>query len=386
MAMKPRVIWLCSWYPNEVDRFTGDFIQRHALASSAFTQIDVVHVVHGCSEKKETVHRVNAQLRETIIYTTAGNKLTRHWFLRKAYAQFFTSYEAQYGKPDALHVHVAFPAGIIGRIWKKRWGIPLLLTEHYGIYNALVEDAFPKRSLWFQRATQTAVQAANMVLPVSDALAHDMQKYVGKFPYTVVPNVVDTSLFYPSEKVKTIQPFRFVHVSNMAAVKNIPGLLRAFAEVVRVAPSAQLYLLGAKPEALLQETEVLELLNRSVFFEDEMAYAEVAERVRDAHAGVLFSHSEMLPCSLLEWLCSGLPVVASRVGGIPEVIDEKNGILVEAGNEEALTEALLTMMRNYTQYNCQHIAQAAMAQFSYDAVGQQLQSIYLKQLKQTNVQ
>lgn len=383
--MKPRVIWLCSWYPNDVDRFTGDFIQRHALAAAQFAHIDIVHVVHGTAEPKITVHRVHADLRETILYTAASHKLSRHWQLRKAYARFFLQYEAELGKPDALHVHVAFPAGIIGRIWKKRWQIPLFLTEHYGIYNNTVADAFPTRSYWFKRATQRAVQAANSVLPVSEALAKGMQQYVGTFPYTVVPNVVDTQLFYPSNTLKLPEPFRFVHVSNMAPVKNVSGLLRAFAKVVKEAPTAQLYLLGAKPEALLHEAAQLGLLNTSVFFENEMAYAEVALRVREAHAGVLFSDSEMLPCSLLEWLCSGLPVVATRVGGIPEVIHEGNGILVDAGNEEALCAALLSMMHHYAQYNTRQLAMEAQAQFSYAAVGRQLFDIYTATLTQTNV-
>ena len=385
-SMKPRVIWLCSWYPNEADRFTGDFIQRHALAAAQFAHINVVHVVHGTAEKKITEHRVHANLHETIIYTGAKHTLSRHWLMRKAYARFLNAYEASYGKPDALHVHVAFPAGIIGRIWKTRWQIPLFLTEHYGIYNNIVADAFPTRSVWFQRATQRAVQAATRVLPVSEALARGMQQYLGAFRYTVVPNVVDTQLFYGLHTPKPPAPFRFVHVSNMAAVKNVRGLLRAFANVVKQVPSAQLHLLGAKPEALLNEAAALGLLNRSVFFEHEMAYAEVAQRVREAHAGVLFSDSEMLPCSLLEWLCSGLPVVATRVGGIPEVIHEGNGLLVDAGDEKKLSAAMLSTMAHYAQYNTRQVAAEAQAQFSYDAVGRQLLAIYTAVLTQTNVQ
>lgn len=373
--MKPRVVWLCSWYPNELDRFTGDFIQRHAVAASELAEIDVVHVVAGGSVKKTVVSVVNASLRETIIYTGSTSKVARYWSMWKAYRRFFNGYETEHGKPDLLHVHVAFPAGLFGRIWKHKWQIPMVLTEHYGIYNTTVDDAFPTRSFLFQQATRRAVGAANLVLPVSEALAKGMMQYVGQFPYKVVPNVVDTELFY-NQLLALPSPFQFIHVSNMAPVKNISGILKAFAEVVARRNDVELHLVGAQPAQYIEEARQLGLLNKTVYFHAECTYAEVAEKVRSAHCGVLFSDSEMLPCSLLEWLCTGMPVIATRVGGIPEAINSTNGILVEAGNERGLTEAMLTMMEQYANYNPHQIALEAVKQYSYSSVGKQISDVY----------
>jgi glycosyltransferase involved in cell wall biosynthesis len=108
--------------------------------------------------------------------------------------------------------------------------------------------------------------------------------------------------------------------------------------------------------------------------------------VRKAHCGVLFSHSEMLPCSLLEWLCAGIPVIASKVGGIPEVVNSSNGLLVSAGNEDELTTAMLSMLNNYTQYQRASIAASASASFSYRAVAKQFEKIYSLLLSSTNTQ
>ena len=373
--MKPRVVWLCSWYPNELDRFTGDFIQRHAVAASELAEIDVVHVVHGSIVKKTVVSVVNASLRETIIYTGSTSKVARYWSMWKAYRRFFKGYETDHGKPDLLHVHVAFPAGLFGRIWKHKWHIPMVLTEHYGIYNTTVEDAFTTRSFLFQQATRRAVGAANMVLPVSEALAKGMMQFVGQFPYKVIPNVVDTHIFYNQSLVMP-SPFRFIHVSNMAPVKNISGILKAFAEVVARRNDVELHLVGAQPAQYIEEAHHLGLLNKTVYFHAECTYAEVAEKVRSAHCGVLFSDSEMLPCSLLEWLCTGMPVIATRVGGIPEAINSTNGILVEAGNDRGLAEAMLTMMEQYANYNPQQIALEAVKQYSYSSVGKQISDVY----------
>jgi glycosyltransferase involved in cell wall biosynthesis len=383
--MKPRVVWLCSWYPNELDRFTGDFIQRHAVAASEEADIDVVHVVTGGFVKKTVVTLVNASLRETIIYTGASNKVMRYWAMFKAYGLFFKRLLAEKGKPDLLHVHVAFPAGLVGRIWQQRWQIPMLLTEHYGIYNNTVADAFPSRSLLFQKATRLAVSGANLVLPVSNALAKGMMEFVGRFPYTVVPNVVDTNLFYEQTVVPS-ERFRFIHVSNMMPVKNITGILNAFAAVVAERKEVELHLVGAEPAVYVAQAVALGLLNTHVFFHPECSYAQVAEMVRKAHCGVLFSHSEMLPCSLLEWLCTGLPVIASDVGGIPEVVNANNGLLVPAGNEAKLSKAMLSMLDGYNQYHRSTIAASASGTFSYQAVAKQFEKIYTSLLPTTNTQ
>jgi glycosyltransferase involved in cell wall biosynthesis len=169
----------------------------------------------------------------------------------------------------------------------------------------------------------------------------------------------------------------------MLPVKNIAGLLRAFASVVAQRQNVELHLVGAQPSEYCALAHNLELLNKHVFFHPECSYARVAEMVRKAHCGVLFSHSEMLPCSLLEGLCAGIPVIASKVGGIPEVVNNTNGLLVSAGNEAELTTAMLRMLDNYSQYHRASIAASASASFSYWAVAKQFEKIYTSLLSVT---
>ncbi|TAL42608.1 MAG: glycosyltransferase, partial [Chitinophagaceae bacterium] len=78
----------------------------------------------------------------------------------------------------------------------------------------------------------------------------------------------------------------------------------------------------------------------------------------------------------LEALCCGLPVIATRVGGIPEIINQQNGLLIEPGNETQLIQAIEKMMDHYSNYNRKTISENAVLKFSYASVGQQLYSLY----------
>jgi glycosyltransferase involved in cell wall biosynthesis len=83
-----------------------------------------------------------------------------------------------------------------------------------------------------------------------------------------------------------------------------------------------------------------------------------------------------MPCVVLEALCSGLPVIASHVGGIPEVVRQENGILVEPGNEVQLLDAMKMMMANRNFYDRLFISKVAASEFSYETVGQKICSVY----------
>jgi glycosyltransferase involved in cell wall biosynthesis len=122
------------------------------------------------------------------------------------------------------------------------------------------------------------------------------------------------------------------------------------------------------------------LLDKRVFLTGEVTYSEVASLMRGAHFLLLFSRYENLPCVILEALCCGLPVVATRVGGIPEILDNSNGILVDNEREDQLLQALNAMLDGYAVYDRPSIAKKAAERFSYPVIGGQLAGIYRRLL------
>ncbi len=83
-----------------------------------------------------------------------------------------------------------------------------------------------------------------------------------------------------------------------------------------------------------------------------------------------------MPCVILEALSCGLPVISSEVGGIAEVIDKENGILVEPGNEMQLEYAMTEIISRYNFFNRDKIAESAHAKFSYPVIGRKFNELY----------
>ena len=190
-----------------------------------------------------------------------------------------------------------------------------------------------------------------------------------------MPNVVDTSLFCPSDE--KYERFTFIHVSNMVPLKNVEGILSAFKKfLLQTNANAQLIMIGNRSnhyELLAQE---LNLLNTSVFFRGEVFHPDVAKEMQRCHAFVLNSHIENSPCVIGEALCCGLPVIATAVGGVPELVGTANGLLAPSANEEKLAEAMQRIYQHTNDYITGEIAAAAQEKFSFGAIANLFLKLY----------
>lgn len=276
-------------------------------------------------------------------------------------------------RPDVIHAHVygaAVPAAIVA----SRSGIPLVITEQF--------TGFPRRSLsgvevWKARY---AYKHAARALPVSQHLREAMRSYGIDVPFEVVPNVVDTSLFFAPEDSRNGGPERrLVFVGNLESSqhKGFPTLLRALVLLRERRRDWELDVIGDGPERARYEASAEALgLGQLVTFHGSQPKAAIAQMMRAADLFVLPSRFDNLPCAVVEALASGLPVVSTTVGGIPELVDERSGMLVPPDNPAALTDGLHDMLEDLETYDRRAIGAAARDRYSYQVVGEQLSCIY----------
>lgn len=382
ISSKKHILFLARWYPHRYDPMFGLFIQRHAEAAALFNKLTVVYTQEDPKAERcfEICRTSNGNLREIIVYYKKSNgipllsKLINQWrFFRANLTAVMLAEKEQ--KFDLIHVHILTRLGLLGWLLAFRRRIPYLITEHWSRYlpvNKGFNGFFRK---WVSRFV---VKRAAMVTTVTNDLMLAMQSYQLKNQhYTVLPNVVDMELFQPLAKPQHTT-VNFVHISCFEdKSKNISGLLRAIGKLSDAELDFSFTLIGDGMDfdwlkAYANELKISEKIN----FTGLLQGIDLAKKLAQSDVLVLFSNYENMPVVILEALACGIPVVATRVGGIPEMIDKSNGMLVDAGDESGLADALISISKNYQNYDAAALRGRVAAQYSMKAVGQQLDKWY----------
>jgi len=378
---RKKILWLCSWYPSKMDPFNGDFIQRHARAAALFNDIHVIHVTYDYpNDVENSGQELNSigQLTEQIVYfkkkKSLKAKLTNQLRWLANYKKTIRNYIIKNGKPDLVHLHVPMKAGVLALWMKKSYKISYIVTEHWGIYNHIVEDKYASKSVAFKKYTKKIFERASKFISVSDYLAKGINRQICKKDYVVIPNAVDTDLFYYKEKEASA--FRFIHVSNMVPLKNAEGILRSFKNFIQQNINAELIMVGDIGPQIRDYAQTLSFPAGAIKFLGEIPYTQVAAEMQKADCLLLFSNIENSPCVIGEALCCGLPVITTNVGGIPELTSESNSLLIESKDEDALTQAMHEMVGGINNYNRKKIAENAISKFSYSVIGKQINTVY----------
>jgi glycosyltransferase involved in cell wall biosynthesis len=380
-----KVLWLCSWYPHSIDPYDGDFIERQAKALSLHIQVDVIHVVQNFNFlKKETRLRVEekqeGQLHSSVYFlplpkTTISffQKLLFNKQYQSLYKKLIADYISKNDKPDLIHLHVPVKAGSMAVQVKKEYNIPFVVTEHSSAYFEHIPENYFSRNRYFRFVTKQSFEEAAAVSSVSDWLLKRLNSLFTIKQTKLIRNVVDTTLFYPAENKheRTV----FIHVSMMHPLKNVIGILHALAALKERHAHWEMWFVGP---VLKENTTLAERLGIAdqINWKGTLSYKAVAECVRSADALVHFSKYENLPCVINEALCCGVPVISSDVGGIAELINSSNGVLIAPVDINALTNSLEDFLQQKIKYNKTEIAATAANQFSEHVIGSQLLEWY----------
>jgi glycosyltransferase involved in cell wall biosynthesis len=378
-----KILWLASWYPNARDPYSGDFIQRQAEAVSLFQPLLVIYVGKSSetSVRNSGLHIENKteNLKEHLAYYESNNNMYSKWGSLYLYLKKNLAVIKQLRKnnelPDLVHVQVAMKAGLIALYLKWKYHIPYVLTEHWSGYYPQSKDSLFRKSFLERILTKRILKNAARLLPVSDALGKQINECWAKVPYERIPNTVNTKLFYPAAYKKP-HPFRFIHISSLLYPKNAEGIIHVFTLMLRLGFDIELVLVGPLNPSVNKLLPEDVMASGKIFTTGEISYEEVGRELRKADALVMFSYYENMPCVILEALCSGIPVIATRVGGIPEAVNPECGILIEAGKEVQLFEAMKEMIANYDYYENDLNSRFAAGQYSYESVGKKIIRVY----------
>jgi len=197
--------------------------------------------------------------------------------------------------------------------------------------------------------------------------------------YLVLPNVVDTEEYTIALKKSDPGKKRFMHISCFEdRSKNISGILRTLCKVAETRTDFECQMVGEgiDLEKLKSYARDLGLNENLVKFTGLLENSEVVEAYQSAAFMVMFSNYENMPVVISEAFACGLSVIATAVGGIPEYINNQNGILVPCRDESSLLEAISFMLDHGAEFNRNQIRQKAVEIFGKEAVAKKLRELY----------
>lgn len=243
---------------------------------------------------------------------------------------------------DLVHVH----GFRLDHVWALRWArsrrIPSMYTEH-----GTISDW---DGLWENDAAE-GVRHADIIACVSKRSRESLYKFIPKeTSVRIVPHIVDDPAAAAAgngsnRDMDGSSPVRLTCVARLQQEKGGVSLVRAMRRVADRLPETRLALAGDGPDReALRELAASLGLEENIIFRGRFAPRDLPLLMEETDIVVLPSLTEGLPLTLLEAMAFAKPIVATRVGGIPELIRHgENGLLVEPGDEEALADALLRL-------------------------------------------
>lgn len=253
-------------------------------------------------------------------------------------------------KIDIIHAHSTVPTGFLAVIVSKIVRIPSFVTAH-----GMDVNNFEKSQI-FRYLIRVTMNNCNKAIAVSEDLALKMQLFeVDENNIVVLNNAINLKIFKPisNEEIRVKynikdQDILLLYVGYLDTFKGVFELMDAFFEIHKKNSKIKLLIVGEGPKrSELEEKSSKLKLNEFVIFTDKISHDEMHKYYQASDIFILPSYSEGLPLSILEAMACGIPVVASNVGGIPEIIkDYENGLLVNLKDKNDLYKKLRILIND----------------------------------------
>jgi teichuronic acid biosynthesis glycosyltransferase TuaC len=284
----------------------------------------------------------------------------------------FAEYAARHGIPDLVHAHACLNAGVLAALICARHGVPFIVTEH--------STGFAEGRLrWWERdLVRRVIARAEARIAVSPHLAGLLEHQFPGASWSYLPNILGEAFLAPAA-LPARPPghsFVFLCAARLVPAKNHALLIDAFADAFPGDRGVRLLLAGDGPLRSEIERRAAE---RGIAAQVDFLGTLSAERLRgamqSADAFVLASDVETFGVVVIEGQAAGLPVVSTASGGPDHLVEPANGLLVPAGDRQALSGALVEMRHRAPQYDRAVISAEARRRFGPESFARKFAEI-----------
>lgn len=311
-----------------------------------------------------------------------GNALCKIWYFLNSMIRLFCKLLLD-KNVQIVHVHTAADtdfkrSGMV--LWlSKAMGRKVILHSHASRFKDYYAEANEKEKSWIV----STINKADVLIVLSESwktwfasIGVVKEKIVILHNITAYPAINEN---VQEEKRRNIErPIRFLFLGEIGKRKGVFDIIKAFANHKEtLTGKAMLRIGGNKNEDVLISAINDNELSDIVKFEGFVSGKVKIELLNWADVYILPSYNEGLPISILEAMSYGMPIITTPVGGIPEIVDNTNGILVEPGDEEAIFGAMCHYVHNRNAIQDQgQISKRKAQEYLPDFVLSHLKSIY----------
>lgn len=327
---------------------------------------------------EEQAERLKAQhdlaLYDMVAPSSDGNGLG--WFMASFLDSLWAALKFPFRpRPEIAHIHTshrysfyraAFYVLYSAYVWRR----PVVLHIHGSSFDDFATTDDPGIR-WLQ---SIVFAGADEIVVLSEYWRDILTNRVPPEKLTVLPNAVDPDNYDPEYET---HPPHIVFVSNLYDRKGVLDLAEAIEDFGEQGPTFQLTIAGTGP--LKEEVAAFASRNDHVEYVGYVTEAEKRELLESGSIFVLPTHAEGLPIAMLEGMAGGNAIITTKVGSIPEVITDENGILIDPGDTAQLQRAIESLVTDPTEIArmARNNRKLIEEKYSWDRTIEQLEELYV---------
>lgn len=376
---------IAAWWPTKEQPGLGIFIKEQIKSLQPFGN---QHVVYLTISKNEKLSSASISLTETfedgihlyqVSIKTSIRKFGFHdQLVKKGYNKILKTLFKQYGF-KFIHLHVRSHLTRFVFELNDFKHIPIVHTEHFSHYNRGIHLLSKReKSKEIERLKQWfSSDRLKYFLPVSKDLANTVKKdyQIDQTKVLTIPNVATAEFCSNNAIVSDVQK-RITLVARWTEPKNLPLFFEALKKVPLAEKSEFVIDIIGDGDQINEVQNSKDAIKENINFHGFKSKDYIASLLSRSAFFVHPTDMENLPTVISEALCLGVPVLSMNINGIPEMIDESNGVLVQPKKPIELALAIEQMLNDYPKYDREKIANTARAKYSQESIGGKIMEIY----------
>jgi len=372
-----RVLIIPWWYPSTEDPVTGIFIRNQARAVGSRCAVCVLVSRDGGWGMRRRAALESDKTEEgvrTVRMMYASSRFPGRSFLNycRSIRMGFEYLQDQGFDAQIVHAH-EFQAAVAAVRLGRRHRFPALVTEHW---SGFARRQLRRRDLSLARY---GLQRVDAIVTVSRSQQEHIKACGIENTFHIIGNPVDTAVFHPDPPAQSWDDGHrhILFVGRLMPVKGLSVLLDAIALVATRRSDVVLDVVGDGPDRNVNEEQARMLSQRGIVrFHGTLDNAAVAELIKRCLFLVSPSLWETFGAVLIEAMACGKPVLATEVGGVPEVLAGRGQRMVPARDPATLADAIIEMLDSVDQTIDHALAERVIEKFSLEAIGRAYADLY----------